>query len=361
LNEKEAAEEKLGIKPTPLTAAPWLACDWLEIKAASQPNGRYSLARLKRTWDVNRETEDSDPEGQQVREFDTDAQGVSGEDADAYLDSISDELGDRVTALGDAYPFEISPSGRTISLKSDRGFGGEVYLFCLLLSHSQPGEILDGSWLPKITHKTRDLFQACATLAAAYEVEGCAISFGWPRPNNNPPFLTKLRDVYELFGEGEVVAHARPGASPSPKDAEIDVIAWRPRADRAAGTRYLLGQVASGANWQAKSVKGPPIDGFHDLWFSRRPASDPSAYIFIPHAIVPNVTGTRVDVMAIVTTTFGTVLDRLRLPKSAGMGLDLARRPGCAFTIERVADAPKIGHWVRRQIDSLRKAQLVDA
>ena len=351
----------MGIKPTPLTAAPSLVCDWLEIKASSQPNGRYSLARLKRTWDVSRETEDSDPEGQQVRELDTDSQGVGGEDVDAYLDSISDELGDRVEALGEAYPFEISPAGQSICLKSDPGFGGYVYLFCLFLSHSQPGEILDGRWLPKITHKTRDLFQACATLAAAYEITGCAISFGWPRPNENPPFLEKLQQVYELFGEGEVVTSARPGASPCAKDEEIDVIAWRPTADKAPGTQYLLGQVASGENWQAKSIKGPPIEKFHSVWFTQAPPSMPQPYIFIPHAITPNATGTRAEVMTIRTITFGTVLDRLRLPKSAGIGLRMASQSDCTLTIERVADAPKVASWVKAQIASLRKAQQINA
>lgn len=361
MNVKAVAGENLGIKPTPLTAAPSLVCDWLEINAASRSNGRYPLARLKRTWDVNRETEDSDPEGQQVREVDTDSQGVGGEDADAYLDSISDEIGDRLQALGDAYPFELSPGGQSLCLKTDPGFGGYVYLFCLLLSHSLPGEIFDGKWLPNVTHKTRDLFQACSTLAAAHAVTGCAISFGWPRPNKNPPFLKKLRQVYDQFGEGKVVARARPGASPSPKDEEIDVIAWRPTDDRAPGTLYLLGQVASGANWEAKSVKGPPIERFHWLWFKSAPTSDPQAYIFIPHAIAPNTTGTRAEVMAIHTKTFGTVLDRLRLPKFADVGLQMASQPGCTLTIERVADAPKIVSWVNAQISSLRRALLVNA
>jgi len=351
----------LGIKPTPLTAAPSLVCDWLEIKVSSQANGRYPLARLKRMWDVNRETESSDPEGQEIREVDTDAQGVGGEDVDAYLDSISDELGDRLQALGDAYPFELAPGGQSLCLKADPGFGGYIYLFCLLLSHSQPGEIFDDEWLPDITHKTRDLFQACSTLAAAHEVTGCAISFGWPRPNRNPPFLKKLRQVYEQFREGEVVTRTRRGASPCPKDEEIDVIAWRPTSDRAPGTLYLLGQVASGANWEAKSVKGPPIKKFHRLWFDYAPSSNPQPYIFIPRLIASNATGTRAEVMAIHTTTFGTVLDRLRLPKSADVGLRMASQPGCALTIERVTDAPKIVSWVDDQIQSLREALKRDA
>jgi hypothetical protein len=361
LSAREAVGENLGIRPTPLTAAPALVCDWLEIKAASQPNGRYPLARLKRTWDVNRETEDSDPEGQLEREVDTDSQGVGGEDADAFLDSITDELGDRLEALDEAYPFEMTAGGNVISLKSDPGFGGYVYLFCLFLSHAKPGEILDGRWLPTITHKTRDLFQACATLAAAHEVTGCAISFGWPRPNQNPPFLTKLREVYQLFGEGEVVSVPRPGASPSPKDEEIDVIAWRPTADKAPGTQYLLGQVASGDNWEAKSVKGPPIEKFHSVWFNQPPPSTPLPYIFIPHAVAPNSTGDRADAMSIKTITFGTVLDRLRLPKSAELGLRIASLPGSKLTIERVADAPSVSIWVDKQITSLRAAQSIDA
>lgn len=344
----------MPIRPAPLKAPPALVCDWLEMTVFGSNRSKYSLHRLKRTWDVNRETENSDPEGSHAREADTDEEGFSGEDADAYLDSISDEIQERGQALGENYPFELIRGGALFKLKDEVSQGGIIYLFCLLLSNSKKGDILDGTWTPTINHGTRDLFQACSTLAAAGVVTGSAISFGWPRPNDNPPFLAKLREVYALFGEGEVRQNAIEGASPSPKDEEIDVIAWRPMPDQATAAQYMLGQVASGENWEAKSVKGPPITSFHRNWFSIIPASEPTAAIFIPHLVTPNQTGSRRDVLEQHTVTFGTVIDRLRLPHFANLGIQLADLAGKPFVIERREDVAHIVDWVQSQLSSLR-------
>lgn len=330
-------------------------CDWIELMIIrSQRVFRFST--LKRNWDTNRETESTDPEGRGLREKDTDSEGFSGEDADGFLDNITDELGDRSKALRSAYPFTINKSGTHLALKDEITEGGYIYLFCLLLTHSRADDVIDGSWLPNITHHTRDLFQACSTLAAAGHVDGCAISFGWPRPDQNAPFLQRLKEVYTLFGEGRVRDEPEPGASPCPKDEEIDIIAWAPPNDASPGTRYLLGQVASGHNWEAKSLKGPPIDKFHTMWFSLRPASDASASIFIPHAILPNATGDRREVMIWKTVKFGTIFDRLRLPLYAMKGIAIADSSLEGIHVERRKDIPAIIGWVEAQLTTFRAA-----
>ena len=289
-----------------------------------------------------------------AREENTDEDGFSGEDVDAFLDSISDEIIERENALGGTYPFELERNGAAFKLKNQINDGGYIYLFCLLLSNNKAGDILDGKWIPEITHATRDLFQACSTLAAAGNVDGCAISFGWPRPDSNPPFLQRLKDVYAIFGEGVVRNTPLPGASPSPKDEEIDVIAWKPTLDRAPGTTYMLGQVASGANWEAKSVKGPPIESFHRNWFMPPPSSEVTAAIFIPHLVAPNQTGSRRDVMDQHTATYGRVIDRLRLPHFAHLGIRLADMPGQTMLIERRDDVAEIITWVQTQLQALK-------
>ena len=185
---------------------------------------------------------------------------------------------------------------------------------------------------------------------------GCSVSFGWPRPTREP-FLEKLREIYTLFGEGNVVDTARPGVSPWVKDEEIDVIAWRPMADRGAGTMYLLGQVASGDNWEGKSIKGGPIDSFHHNWFRPPPPSVAQSAIFIPHAVPPvQMSGTRRERLAAITVRFGTVFDRLRLPAATQKGLDLHNEQRQNVRIERVDDIAVIGHWVNEQIVSLQGA-----
>lgn len=343
----------MAIKPAPLKSTPSLLCDWVEFSVIKESRPfRFSV--LKRRFDVNRETESTDTEGRRIREDETDAEGFSGEDADAFLDSITDELGDRIQWLGDAYPFQMNDRGTHLELKEPLSDGAYIYLFCLFLTHCKADDVVDGTWIPAIDHKTRDLFQACSTLAAAGQIQGCAISFGWPRPDDNAPFLTRLQQVYAMFGEGQVIAHPHPGASPSPKDEEIDIIAWQPVNDRAPGTRYMLGQVASGHNWEAKSVKGPPIEKFHAMWFAPKPGSEPTSSIFIPHAIIPNATGSRRDAMQWLTLEFGMIFDRMRLPLFAMKGIELADSNNPTFHIERRNDVAEIVAWVTTHVESLR-------
>jgi hypothetical protein len=343
----------MPLKPPPLKSAPHLVCDWIELKTLASPTGQFRIGSLKRLWDTSRESEGTDPEGLDERESDTDQEGVNGGDEDAYIDSIIEEIGDRVDALGDNYPFRLDV-GNKLSVLEPGSDGGYGYLFCLFLTHANGRELLDASWRPAVDNRIRDLFQACSTVAAAGEVRGCAISFGWPRPDENLPFLMRLRQVYALFGEGVVVQSPRKGVSPCPKDEEIDVIAWRPRADRAAGTEYLLGQVASGDNWESKPIVGGPIAAFHRNWFEPPPASVAKASIFIPHAVPPATDkGTRRERMDAVTVKFGIIIDRLRLPRLMQEGLDLADQSQQGLMIERVGDLPLVKIWVLEQIHSL--------
>lgn len=345
----------MTIKQPQLKSAPHLLCDWIELKALSSSSGKFRLNSLRRLWDINRETESSDPEGRERREDDTDVDGVGGGDDDVFMDSIVREIEERTEALADTYPFQLT--GSSLQVVGPPTIGGYTYLFCLFLSHANGGELLDGKWLPRVDNAVRDLFQVCSTLAAAAEVNGCAISFGWPRPNNNPPFLRKLKEVYAMFGEGVVVAAPRPGVSPSPKDEEIDVIAWRPRPDRSPGTLYLLGQVASGENWVGKPIKGPPIDNFHRNWFEPPPPSEAMASIFIPHAVHPaGIEGTRRERMDAITLRYGSIIDRLRLPRLTqdGVGLALEARPN--LLIERLDEIKGIENWVHEQLHTLHRA-----
>ena len=65
------------------------------------------------------------------------------------------------------------------------------------------------------------------------------------------------------------------------KDDEIDVIAWKLEPDGRPGSIYFLGQAASGADWNSKSLKSA-IDPFHSTWFVQPPASHPTPGIIMP-------------------------------------------------------------------------------
>lgn len=345
----------MAIHYPPLKSPPCVIADWVEVRTLADPAGFFRLHNLKRYWDTQRETEDSDPSGQRRPEDDTDADGVGGGDDDAFLDAISDELAERCKALQDAYPFDFDRNGHGLrfSLKSELTESAYVYLFCLFLTHWGADEVMNGDWLPSITPKTRDLFQACSTLAAAGHITGCAISFGWPRPNGNPHFLEKLKEVYALFGEGEPVDAVPDGASPMVKDEEIDIIAWQPRSDNMPGTFYLLGQVASGDNWQDKSILAG-IKYFHRAWFKRPPASKATPSIFVPQFVQQVGSGNRKDRIDLLTAKFGHVIDRMILPCLTQTGIQLADTPQSPYFIERRNDIPQIVDWVIQQTDGLK-------
>jgi hypothetical protein len=343
------------LKLPPLKDRTDVLADWVELRTLADSIGVFQFSKLKRYWDTQRNSEDTDVEGRRTEEDNTDEDGVSGYDEDKFLDAITDELGERAKVLSSSYPFQFSDDGLRFSVKEDVSIGGWTYLLCILFDHHKVGEMWNGKWTPHITNTERDLFQACSTLAAAGKVQGCAISFGWPRPNANPPFLQKLKEVYEKFGEGKPRQIAPPGASPMVKDEEIDIIAWQPRADGAAGTFYMLGQVASGENWTGKSILGGPIKFFHQTWFETIPASEPLAAIFIPHAVPPMGEGSRKDRIERLTVAFGMIFDRMLLPRMTQDGHSLAMNPDNNFYIERVDDSSKIQAWVDLQISSLRK------
>lgn len=343
----------MPINPPPLKARPTTIADWIEVRALCSPDVPFRLHQLKRFWDRNRETEDSDPAGEERIEEDTDEEGVRGKDEDKFLDAICQELAERAEVLQDAYPFKFDDTGLRFRVRLPMSEAGYCYAFCLLLSHPKSGDLLNESWIPTINNRVRDLFQACSTLAAAGHVRGCAISFGWPRPHGNPPFLQHLADVYRRFGEGNPVAVIPAGASPATKDGEIDVIAWLPRRD-GAGTTYLLGQVASGEDWEAKSIKGAAIDYFHNTWFNPKPPSPPTPSIFIPHAMLPQGKGNRRDRIKLETEYYGIIFDRLKLPHATLEGIALADDPASELYIERRNDIPEIVEWVEAQLAELR-------
>lgn len=341
----------MALRNPPLKSPPYLLADWVEMKTILNPENFFRISLLKRYWDTHREEEDTDTAGQRSPEADTDIDGASGVDDDAFFSSISDELSERQRSLEGSYPFEFLDE--KFKLKEELSDGAYIYLFCLLLTHWKSDDVMDGTWIPQIDNNIRDLFQACSTLAAAGFVFGCAVSFGWPRPEGNPPFLKKLAEVCNQFGEGEAVDEIPPGATPFVKDSEIDIIAWKPRPDNAPGTFYMLGQVASGDNWEAKSIKAS-IDYFHRVWFKKPPASNAIASIFIPQLVQEKFGGSRAIRMDQLSATYGIIFDRMIIPYCASIGIDLVDRRPQPFHIERRTEVAKIISWVDVQRDSLK-------
>ncbi len=318
-----------------------VVCDWLEFSALCSESSAYSFASLQREWDVHRNYEDTDPEGDNSTE-------------DAFIENVKSEILERHKLLDISYPFELNESGESLKRSDAVTFGGYAYLLCLFLSHPTAGIIFSGKKIPEIDNTVRNYFQAISTIASSAEVIGNAYSFGFPRPDKSG-FLTKLSQIYEHFGENTAVVTAIPaGASSSPKDEQIDVIAWSEAKDGAAGKYYLLGQVASGANWNSKSIKGGPIDSFHMLWFTRQPASASIASIWVPICMGNFIDDSSKDKVNAESYEFGHIFYRFRIPILADQGLGLVETQ-TGLIIEQIETIPNIlKDWIEKQIDSLR-------
>lgn len=316
-------------------------CDWFEFYVLSSEYHCASFSELARIWDKRRNSEN------------TDFEGSGSAQEEFFLEEVNQIIRERMESLGDCYPFKFSTNEEELIYDEDSlNDGSIIYLFCLFLSNKNNTDIFDDDSFFEIDNKIRDLFQACATWAAAGEVEGHAYSFGFPRPDHSG-FLVKLTAIYQHFSDGRVRDAPLPGSSVSPKDEEIDIIAWCPKQDKAAGTYYLLGQVASGNNWREKSIKGI-IDPFHQTWFDPMPATQPLSAIFIPFDIIPNKQTTRKEQISMLTRKFGIIFYRYRVPYFARRGLEI-NKSNQGLIIERTDEINKISNWVIEVVNNFRK------
>ncbi|WP_186122804.1 hypothetical protein [Burkholderia gladioli] len=310
----------MQLQAPPFDADVYRCCDWVELKVLSTRDGQVFFSDIERAWEARREAEDDNFEGSAL-EF------------DAWLASICDEIEFRIRSLATAYPFRFNEDESGICLLSTPNHFSEgccVYVYCLMLSTIGETQVFEGD-AGQITLRMRDLFQACSAWAAGGVLSGSAYAFGWPRPERDS-FLTALRTVYhERMGEGRVVDEAPPGASLQEKDGGIDVIAWSPRPDGGPGQPYIIGQVATGGNWQEKSVK-QYIAPLNDNWFTRRPRSDPQAAMFIPFCIVPRTLDVTLhQQLEYYTPLFGNIYYRAVLPFYAERGLQNAAANDALF------------------------------
>ena len=182
-----------------------------------------------------------------------------------------------------AYPFELDIDGDVLTCTLDpESLGHTAYMLSLVLSNLRAlSPILDNSSLhPKENEvaELRAFFQYVATAALASEIQGCAWSFGFPRPDSSG-FISKLKKIWEILGDGSV--EPQPGAPTRPKDDQVDVFAARCHPDGLPGFLLAVAQVATGKDARNKSITGH-LGKFKSRWFRTQPVTS-----FIPYMIMP--------------------------------------------------------------------------
>ena len=110
--------------------------------------------------------------------------------AEPMLDAIFEELSFRSKVLGGAYPFCLSNSRQSLRLSVVAeaedlivGQGRGIYIACLYMSAVRSGLLDAKAGGLKGDPTMGNLFQICATVAAAGYIHGDAYWFGHPRPD----------------------------------------------------------------------------------------------------------------------------------------------------------------------------------
>ena len=122
-----------------------------------------------------------------------------------YLRCSGRDLSRGLKTIGDDYPFRIDDNGHAIRFITPVTKVGSVYLFCLFLSHAFDRTIMPKELAPKITNKTRDLFQACATVAAGGYVHRASNFLRIPTAGRSA-FLKALQQVYRAVRRWETLS-----------------------------------------------------------------------------------------------------------------------------------------------------------
>lgn len=333
----------MKLQGTPFDASAEIIADWLELKCIASLQNRVNFSELSRSWEANRESEDTSPVGDDA-EF------------EGWLQPVMQVIQRRLEFLRDSYPFDLVLDDTEFKFigAPNTHAGRLTYLLCLFLSTVHETEIFES--IIDVPPTARDLFQIVSTWAAAGVVHGSSFGMGWPRPEKSK-FLDALRDVLVnrmADGEISVVDKAPPASNQAEKDDGIDIIAWRERPDRCAGKPILMGQVASGADWENKPIQHH-IEGILKNWISKASILSPYPALFIPFSLVPEQNATHQEQVRFVSAKYGAVYYRDVLPAYAAQGIHIAKSG--LGSVHRSNEISKIVFAKITYIKRLRAAQ----
>lgn len=334
----------MSLPAPPITEDSYILADWLEYEALSNLHGQvYVLNHLKNLTDIAESPRSIRGALASYYSVDELANYDEAGQEDLYKEIISEKVQNEILLrqekLQKAYPFRLSDDGSTLTLKTlnEWGVGGAVYLYCLIIDYGTDEYVPEAYSAKPLTNNDRIIMQISSVLSAAGVCEGSSISFGFPRPDKSD-FFTKLHQIYpRLFMEGLPKDTPPPGVSTDPKDEGIDIISWKPSNDgRTPHQMYLLGQVASGRDWEDKSIVHLQ-NAFHDTWFKDIPSTPRSATTFIPFCM-------HKDVLSVKSRRHGQIQYRYRLPYYAHIGANLVSRND--IIIEELERMYMIKQWV---------------
>lgn len=240
---------------------PLECADWMELTALISPERRCSISAVERNLT-------------RLSSYDGGSTIQQNAKIDAACGEILGEIKRRVFAAKSAYPFKIEKTALVLA-GSVRDF--VPYIFCLCLSWF--------GWKARKGSKVfpRRMFEDLSKHAAEAFIGGRALRFGAPRTELPAAFKDALLHLAIAIGEGQV---REIQGTVNAQDDTLDLIAWRDFPDGQEGKLFLVGQCASGGDWEKKK-RELDAEAFFEEWFCERPPSLRGMRIglFIPHRV----------------------------------------------------------------------------
>jgi hypothetical protein len=229
------------------------------------------------------------------------------EDAHVNSADVFDELERREALMGELWPLDLDDDEAVLSLREGAAHR-TLYTFLAALGLRQ-----------NITHDGRVLFEECVSELSSAITGHAAIRIGHPRKAPVPQSLREAIERYCVDSREQEGKFKPPEAAD--KDLGMDVANWWPFKDGRGGYVHLIGQCATGADWDEKLPELAPR-----LWEEHIHWAVPPVRFFATPMVVSHEDFRRSSILG------GLMLDRPRL-------IELAQRAGLSDeTRDRIED-----------------------
>jgi len=241
--------------------------DFAEIVAWRE--GEFSMTALSKLLGRNAENDYS--------------RGVPEEDAaDEVAEETYMEIEQRKDACADGYPFETARKGYALRVRVGQTANGDpkhIIYKCLLLAtrlNMQNNKIhagVDGTVL----------FEQLAAESVRKYLGPRAESLVFGAAVGATGFSGKVDNLCKKMGEGGGFI-GRGGTSSNQRDGKLDVVAWKPFADKSPGQLVVFGQCKTGTSYRDSLSQLQP-DSFCRKWLRSPPAVPPMRAFFVSEAL----------------------------------------------------------------------------
>ena len=208
--------------------------------------------------------------------------GVPEEDeVDRAAENAFEELARRYDACGGGYPFVLGDEGVTVRLDEPEDEGGDarhaIYKYLLLATRLNMRDCrrhadCDGALL----------FEELAAESARHYLGARSESLVFGTAAGAGDFPRRIDELCERMGEGGRFCN-RDDAPPRARDGKLDVVAWKPFADRLPGKLIAFGQCKTGTHYEGELTQLQP-DSFCSKWLDTPPAVTPVRMFFLAEA-----------------------------------------------------------------------------